>query len=61
MIDISFNQPFFDRGDFPPTVFNGSQEIPVPNPWGEDNFSAPFNERECPPPPPLSWIYPESC
>ncbi|THH11526.1 hypothetical protein EW145_g573 [Phellinidium pouzarii] len=44
MLDLSFNKPFFDRGDFPPTVFNGSQEIAVPNPWGESDFAAPFDQ-----------------
>ena len=45
MMDIGFNEPFFDRGDFPPTVFNGSTEIPVPNPWGLSNNTAPFDQR----------------
>lgn len=44
MLDLSFKEPFFDRGKFPATVFNGSSEIPVPNPWGEDSFSAPFDQ-----------------
>lgn len=45
MLDITFNEPFFTRGDFPTSVFNGSQEIPVPDPWGLDNFAAPFDQR----------------
>ncbi|KAH8113143.1 putative member of glycoside hydrolase family GH16 [Phellopilus nigrolimitatus] len=44
MLDITFNKPFLDRGDFPLTVFNGSTEIAVPNPWGDSNFAAPFNQ-----------------
>ena len=47
MMDIGFNEPFFDRGDFPPTVFNGTTEIPVPNPWGLSNNTAPFDQRSC--------------
>ena len=46
MLDIRFDESFFQRGDFPKTVFNGSQEIPLTNPWvGYDN-SAPFNQRK---------------
>ncbi|OCB89589.1 putative member of glycoside hydrolase family GH16 [Sanghuangporus baumii] len=44
MLDLTFDRPFFNRGQFPPTVFNGTSEIPVPNPWGEDSFSAPFDQ-----------------
>ena len=46
MLHVTFNEPFFQRGKFPPTVFNGTSEIPVPNPWGLDSFSAPFDQRE---------------
>lgn len=50
MIEISFNKPFFDRGDFPPFVANGSQTIMTPNPWanatgtGNDLNAAPFDK-----------------
>ena len=33
MLDLSFNEPFFDRGKFPATVLNDSQYIVTPNPW----------------------------
>ena len=47
MLHVTFNEPFFTRGQFPPTVFNGTSEITVPNPWGLDSFSAPFDQRKC--------------
>jgi len=47
-MDITFDEPFFTRGDFPPSVFNGSQEIPVPNPWGLGSNVAPFDQRSSP-------------
>ncbi|KAH9979495.1 glycoside hydrolase family 16 protein [Lactifluus volemus] len=33
MLNLRFNVPFFQRGDFPSSVSNASQEIIVPNPW----------------------------
>lgn len=36
MLDVSFlKETFFERGDFPPYVANGSQTIQTPNPWVE--------------------------
>lgn len=44
MLDLKFSEPFFKRGDFPQSVFNGSQEIPVTDPWPNNNV-APFDRR----------------
>ncbi|THH31693.1 hypothetical protein EUX98_g2507 [Antrodiella citrinella] len=44
LIDLRFNQPFFDRGDFPETVANGSQWIVTPNPWVTGTEAAPFDQ-----------------
>ena len=44
MLDLSFNEPFFKRGDFPSSVFNGSQEIQLTDPWPNNNV-APFDQR----------------
>ena len=45
MLDISFNEPFFTRGEFPPYVANGSQTIATPNPWvNASSYSAPFDK-----------------
>lgn len=49
MLQVSFDKPFFDRGDFPPFVANGSETIMTPNPWanatgtGNDLNAAPFD------------------
>ena len=45
MLDLSFNEPFFKRGDFPETIANGSQYIVTPDPWvnGTRNV-APFDQ-----------------
>ncbi|KAI0771445.1 concanavalin A-like lectin/glucanase [Irpex lacteus] len=49
MLDVSFlKETFFERGDFPPYVANGSQTIQTPNPWveagGNGKNAAPFNK-----------------
>jgi hypothetical protein len=47
MLDLRFNIPFFQRGKFPTSVSNASQEILVPNPWSGRGNSAPFDQRMC--------------
>ena len=44
MLYLKFNEPFFDRGDFPPVVQNGTDFITTPDPWktGTPNV-APFD------------------
>ncbi|KAN0128110.1 Concanavalin A-like lectin/glucanase domain containing protein [Lactarius tabidus] len=44
MLSLSFDIPFFQRGKFPTTVSNASQEIVVPNPWANRGNSAPFDQ-----------------
>ncbi|THH03826.1 hypothetical protein EW145_g5982 [Phellinidium pouzarii] len=46
MLQLKFNKPFFERGDYPQTVINGSAEIPLTNPWvnAGDN-AAPFDQQ----------------
>lgn len=44
MLDVSFNEPFFTRGQFPPYVQNGSQTIQTPNPWINGSIAAPFDQ-----------------
>ncbi|KAH8105318.1 concanavalin A-like lectin/glucanase domain-containing protein [Cristinia sonorae] len=44
LVDLRFNQPFFERGDFPQTVANGSQWIVTPNPWKDGTMAAPFDK-----------------
>ena len=45
MLSLRFDLPFFQRGEFPTSVSNASQEIIVPNPWAGRANSAPFDQR----------------
>ena len=44
LLDFRFNQPFFERGDFPQIIFNGSGLAPLPNPWINGSYSTPFDQ-----------------
>jgi hypothetical protein len=44
MLSLTFNEPFFQRGKFPTSVTNGSQEINLPDPWAGRGNSAPFDQ-----------------
>ena len=44
-LDVRFNTPFFARGDFPDTIINNSQIVPLENPWAGRGNSAPFDQR----------------
>ncbi|EIM84966.1 glycoside hydrolase family 16 protein [Stereum hirsutum FP-91666 SS1] len=44
MLELSFNIPFFQRGDFPASVTNASSEIILQNPWANSGNSAPFDQ-----------------
>jgi hypothetical protein len=48
MLNLRFDVPFFQRGKFPTSVANASQEIIVPNPWTGRANSAPFDQRMSP-------------
>jgi len=45
MMEITINEAFWDRGDFPATVQNGSEIVPLENPWINGTKAAPFDER----------------
>jgi beta-glucanase (GH16 family) len=45
MMDIRFNIPFFQRGQFPPVVQNGSDYIALKNPWANGTMAAPFDHK----------------
>ena len=47
MLNLRFDVPFFQRGKFPTSVANASQEIILPNPWAGRGNSAPFDQRMC--------------
>ncbi|KDQ58168.1 glycoside hydrolase family 16 protein [Jaapia argillacea MUCL 33604] len=44
MLDLRFNVPFFDRGNFPPVVTNGTDKIVLQNPWVHGTADAPFDK-----------------
>lgn len=43
-LEISFDTPFFKRGDFPPQIMNGTATVPLENPWAGRGNSAPFDQ-----------------
>ncbi|KAJ8517883.1 hypothetical protein ONZ45_g4983 [Pleurotus djamor] len=45
MLDLVINVPFFERGDFPPVVQNGSSTIVLKNPWVNGTKAAPFDQK----------------
>jgi len=45
LLEFRFNQPFFQRGDFPQIIFNGSGLAPLPNPWINGSYSTPFDQE----------------
>ncbi|KAF4569997.1 Concanavalin A-like lectin/glucanase domain superfamily protein [Pleurotus pulmonarius] len=42
-LDLRFNFPFFERGEFPKTIINGTEEIVLKNPWEGRGNAAPFD------------------
>jgi beta-glucanase (GH16 family) len=45
MLDMRLGQPFFDRGDFPKVMFNGSAAVEVVDPWVNGTRGvAPFDQ-----------------
>lgn len=44
LLDLSFNKPFFQRGDFPEVIFNGSGLAPLVNPWLNGTNATPFDQ-----------------
>lgn len=46
MLMLKLDKSFWDRGDFPPVVQNGSQTVILNNPWVNGTKAAPFDQRE---------------
>lgn len=46
MLELSFNEPFFTRGNFPSVVQNGTEPIVLQNPWINGTNATPFDQRE---------------
>ncbi|KAI3615033.1 glycoside hydrolase family 16 protein [Moniliophthora roreri] len=45
LLDLRLNKPFWDRGDFPTIIQNGSEVISLGNPWINGTKAAPFDQR----------------
>ncbi|KAL0953508.1 hypothetical protein HGRIS_004734 [Hohenbuehelia grisea] len=43
-LDLRFDHSFFDRGEFPKTILNGTEEIVLKNPWEGRSNAAPFDQ-----------------
>ncbi|KAJ4481262.1 GH16 beta-1,3-glucan recognition protein [Lentinula aciculospora] len=45
MLQLNINEAFWDRGDFPAVVQNGSEIVALQNPWINGTNAAPFDQR----------------
>lgn len=45
MLELNINEAFWDRGDFPAVVQNGSEVVALENPWANGTNAAPFDQR----------------
>lgn len=45
MLELNINEAFWDRGDFPAVVQNGSEVVALENPWVNGTNAAPFDQR----------------
>lgn len=45
LLDLKITKPFWNQGDFPPVVQNGSDAIILNNPWINGTKAAPFDQR----------------
>ncbi|KAG6830499.1 hypothetical protein H0H87_007856, partial [Tephrocybe sp. NHM501043] len=45
LLDMRFNKPFFQRGEFPEVVFNGSSLVALQNPWINGTNATPFDQE----------------
>jgi hypothetical protein len=44
LLDISFNEPFFNRGEFPQVIFDGPNPVALQNPWINGTNATPFDQ-----------------
>ncbi|TRM66532.1 glycoside hydrolase family 16 protein [Schizophyllum amplum] len=45
MLELKVDEPFWDRGDYPAVVQNGSDAIVLDNPWVNGSRAAPFDQE----------------
>jgi hypothetical protein len=46
MLALTIKESFWDRGDFPQVVNNGSDYIVLKDPWVNGTLAAPFDKRK---------------
>ena len=46
MLELKLNEPFWDRGDYPAVVQNGTDSVALENPWVNGTMAAPFDQGE---------------
>jgi hypothetical protein len=46
MLDLRIKETFFQRGEFPAVVQNGTEAVILTNPWVNGTKVAPFDQRE---------------
>ncbi|KAF8621394.1 hypothetical protein AX15_007847 [Amanita polypyramis BW_CC] len=44
MLQLNFNVPFYNRGNFPSVVQNGTETVILSNPWANSTNAAPFDQ-----------------
>lgn len=42
---MRFDQPFFQRGEFPAVIYNGSSPSALSNPWQNGTNATPFDQE----------------
>ena len=45
MMTLNINKSFWERGDFPQVINNGSEYIALKDPWANGSTAAPFDKR----------------
>lgn len=56
MWSMKFNEPFWNRGDFPAVVQNGTEMVILDNPWINGTAATPFDQCEDAFIPPYFWF-----
>jgi len=46
LLDIKFNEPFFERGQFPEVIYDGPNPVALQNPWINGTNATPFDQGE---------------
>ncbi|KAF7778415.1 CAZyme family GH16 [Agaricus bisporus var. burnettii] len=45
LLDIKFDKPFFERGEFPEVIFDGPNPVALKNPWINGTNVTPFDQE----------------